>query len=269
MTDLNRGLRYSLISGAGPDIAVSTMGVGPAMILLHGIGSSGMSWLPVIAPLAEHYRLIIPDLRGHGQSGKPTRGYLLGDYADDLERVVADCGGPNPIILGHSLGGLSAMTWAKRHPDDARAIVLEDMPVSGGPERGPMLQEWAQLAALPHDLVVAHYRQQFPHWTEEERERRAEVITATHPAVFAELMSESQREVRVDYLEDLRTIRSPVLLIHGDVAVGGLVTPGQADRFASLGANFEVARIPGGSHALHRDSTEEFLEAVTAFLERV
>ena len=267
VTEQTRSLRRSVIAGGGQDIAVATIGAGPTMILLHGIGSSGMSWMPVMTRLADLYRLVIPDLRGHGQSGQPEQGYHLSDYADDLERIIAWSGEPHPLIVGHSLGGLTAITWAKRHPAQASAIVLEDMPLSGGVERAPMLEGWSQLAAMSVEDVMAYYRQEFPHWSDDDRERRAEVITSTHPAVFSEMVDLAMRGERIDYLAGLGSITSPILLIHGDFESGGLVPAAGATRFASLGPNFGAVRIPDGSHSLHRESTEQFLEAMRVFLE--
>jgi N-formylmaleamate deformylase len=267
VTNQTRTLRRSVITGGGPDIAVATIGSGPTMILIHGIGSSGMSWMPVLTRLAELYRLVIPDLRGHGQSGQPEHGYHLSDYADDLERIVAWAGEPHPLLVGHSLGGLTTITWAKRHPDQASAIVLEDMPLSGGIERGPMLERWSQLAAMSVEDVIAYYRQEFPHWSDDDRERRAEVITSTHAAVFTEMVDLAMRGEGIDYLAELGSIKSPILLIHGDFESGGLVPAQGAARFAALGPNFSTVRIPGGSHSLHRESTEPFLDAMRMFLE--
>jgi pimeloyl-ACP methyl ester carboxylesterase len=71
----------------------------------------------------------------------------------------------------------------------------------------------------------------------------------------------------IDYLAGLQVITSPVLLIHGDVESGGLVPMAGAERFESLGPNFQSVRILGGSHSLHRESPEPFFEAVRIFLE--
>jgi pimeloyl-ACP methyl ester carboxylesterase len=267
VTDTTRTVHRATLAGDGPDIAISTIGTGPTMILLHGIGSSGMSWMPVMSRLADLYRLIIPDLRGHGQSGKPERGYLLDDYADDLERIIDWGGEPHPLLVGHSLGGLTTITWAMRHPNQASAIVLEDMPLSGGAERAPMLEGWAELAGKPVPEVIAYYKHEFPHWDKADTERRAEVITATTRAVFSEMVEFAMRGDGIDYLAGLQAITSPVLLIHGDVEAGGLVPTAGAERFASLGPNFQSVRIPGGSHSLHRDSTEPFFAALRYFLE--
>lgn len=258
-----------MITGGGPEIAVSTIGAGPTVIALHGIGSNSKTWLPVMSSLAELYRLVIPDLRGHGSSARPEHGYGLNDYANDLERIVSSCGERNPIILGHSLGGLTAITWARRHPDTASAIVLEEMPLSGSQDRTPTLEGWAQLATMPVSDVVAYYRAEHPHWSEEDRVRRAETVTSTHPAVFSEMVELSKQGAAIDYLEGLETIRSPTILIYGEVETGGYVPDAGARRFAALGPNFQAVRIAGGSHSLHRESTEQFLIAIRHFLEGV
>ena len=267
MTSARRSLTRSIIRDGGPEIAFSSIGAGRTMILLHGIGSSGMSWMPVMGRLAERFRLVIPDLRGHGKSGHPTAGYSLNDYTDDLERTIVAGGEANPILVGHSLGGLTAVTWARRHPDTASAIVLEDMPLSGGIERAPVLQGWSQLAAMPIPEVAAHYAREHPDWSQEERQRRAEIITSTHPTVFTEMIEMSMRGTRVDYLADLISVASPICLIHGDLESGGLVPAEGAKRFAALGTNFSAVRIAGGSHSLHRDSTDAFLTAMLMFVD--
>ena len=115
--------------------------------------------------------------------------------------------------------------------------------------------------------VIAYYEQEYPHWEKSDTERRAEVITATNPAVFSEMVAFAMQGEGIDYLAGLQVITSPVLLIHGDVEAGGLVPKAGAERFESLGPNFQAVRIPGGSHSLHRDSAEPFFEAVRIFLE--
>lgn len=267
MSSPARSVSKHVVSSAGPDIFVKTVGTGErSIVLLHGIGSGGMSWLPVINDLAVDYRLILPDLRGHGQSGHPDSGYLLEDYADDLEWIVAHFNLERPILVGHSLGGLTAVTWAKRHPDAALAIVLEDMPLSGGPERAPMLEEWGRLASLPQEDVIEHYREHYPDWTDEDRARRAATLVATHPAVFDEMRGYAMSGSGIDYLAGLEIIGSPVALLYGDIDAGSVVPEAAAARFASLAPHFRAIRIPGASHAIHRDSTGAFLRETRAFL---
>jgi pimeloyl-ACP methyl ester carboxylesterase len=260
-------LIYTTLAGAGPEISVATTGSGPAMVLLHGLGSSGRSWLPVLSALVPRFRLVIPDLRGHGNSGHPPNGYLPDNYADDLERVVEFSADPRPILVGSSLGGLVAMTWAKRHPDRARAIALEDVPLTGGIERVRFLDESAELAAMPVPDVIARYETEHPDWTPEDCAARAAIVTSTDPMVFHELREMAVSAGSIDYLEGLGSVTTPMLLIHGDIDTGGMVTATDAARFAGLGPKFRAVRIAGGSHALHRERTADFLHALFDFLD--
>src|SRR5262245_20172888 len=83
---------------------------GPSLVLVHGIGSRGVSWWPVIDALAADFRLFVPDLRGHGESDKPPNGYLPTDYARDLAALIDALGLDHPSIVGHSLGGIVTLT---------------------------------------------------------------------------------------------------------------------------------------------------------------
>ena len=241
----------------------------PPLLLLHGIGSRHVSWYPVVADLSREYRLLMPDLRGHGGSDKPDAGYLLPDYAEDLAALIHELGIERPVIIGHSLGALVALIWAQAHPIDAAALILEDVPLHGGAVHAPNLAGWQALAALPPEEAAAYYRREHPNWTEEECVRRAHSITQTHPAVFGELRDEAIRDGVIDRLAPLGGIQSPMLLIHGDPESGSMVRREDVARFERLSSQTQVARLAGGSHSLHRERTAEFLDLVRAFLERV
>jgi pimeloyl-ACP methyl ester carboxylesterase len=245
-------------------LAVTEYGDGPSLVLLHGIGSRGVSWWPVIDALAARFRLIVPDLRGHGDSDKPAAGYLPTDYAADLAGLIDALGIDAPSIVGHSLGGVVTLAWAVAHPDCAARIVLEDVPLRGGSRAAPLFDEWIALASMTVDEATAYYKREHPEWTEEDCRRRAESITATSPAVFTELRGQSVDDG--DRIAMLAGIRSPLLLVRGDVETGSMVVPADAERLAAMVPKARLAHIPGGSHWLHRDQTEAFLAAVVPFL---
>jgi pimeloyl-ACP methyl ester carboxylesterase len=247
-------------------LTVTEFGNGPELVMLHGIGSRWTTWLPVIEQLATEFRLIMPDLRGHGDSDKPPGGYLLRDYAADLDGLLTSYGLTRPRILGHSLGGLIALVWATAQPDRALGIALEEPPLRSHPEAAARFDEWIALASMPVESVAAHYRRTYPDWSDDECRRRAVSITSTHPAVFTDLRDQSLGEPPEDRIASLAAIASPVLLVHGDVAAGGMVVPADAERFGAVVANARVVPIPGGSHSAHRDQTEAFLGAVLPFL---
>ena len=267
--------RQRMVRANGLDLAVTEytppdrpVGDQP-LVLLHGIGSRAVSWWPVVDALAARFRLHAVDLRGHGASAKPTTGYLFPDYAADLTDLLDVLGIDSPLILGHSLGGLIALQWAVDHPDAAAGIVLEDPALRTHPDILEAFDGWLALNAMPFEQAAAYYRAEYPDWTDDDCLRAAESITSTAPAVFLELRTDSETNLEsgTDRLALLDGIRSPVLLVHGDLEAGSMVVPEDAARFAMTVPKARVERIPGAGHSIHRYQTDAFLERVVPFLE--
>ena len=261
------GLDLAVTEYASPDRPVGDR----PLVLLHGIGSRAVSWWPVADALAARFRVYGLDLRGHGASAKPTTGYLFPDYAADLSGLLDALDIDGPLILGHSLGGLIALQWAVDHPDAAAAIALEDTALRTHPDILKAFDGWLALNAMPFEQAVAYYRAEYPAWTDDDCRRAAESITSTAPAVFLELRADSEANLEsgADRLALLDTIRSPVLLVHGDPEAGSMVVPEDAARFATTVPTARVERVPGAGHNIHRYQTEAFLERVVPFLEAV
>lgn len=259
------------IRANGLDLAAVEWGDGSApLVLLHGIGSRGVSWLPVADALARRHHVIALDLRGHGGSAKPAAGYLLDDYAADVQAVLDALALERPFVLGHSLGALAVLTWAARFPGRAAKIVVEDPPLRTEPEVLQLFDGWQHLNAAPVAQVVAWFAEQHPEWSPEERQRRAESITMAHPAVFAELRADAERNLasgQLDRLDTLSTIDAPLLALRGDVALGSMTRPDDLTRLAAIAPDARATHIPGAGHSLHREQPAQFLDAVTAFFD--
>ncbi|QWT21382.1 alpha/beta hydrolase [Bacillus sp. NP157] len=97
---------------------------GPTLVFLHYYGGSSRTWAPVLAVLPPDLRAIAPDLRGWGAAARPADGYALGDYADDVEALVAAKGLTDFVLVGHSMGGKIAQLVASRRPPGLRGVVL-------------------------------------------------------------------------------------------------------------------------------------------------
>lgn len=240
----------------------------PAVVLVHGIGSRGVSWFPVIDDLARTFRVVTYDMRGHGDSAKPGSGYLLPDYARDLEGLLGALKLDQPRIIGHSLGGLTTLRWAADHPAQASAIVLEDTALSGGPSLRPAFDGWLALSKMTVEQAAAWYASEYPHWSEDDCIRRAQSITSVHPRVFEELRDESTSADRPPRLLGVEKITSPMMLVHGDTEHGSMVQTADARRLAQMLPGLRIARIPGVGHNVHRDATEAFLAVAVPFLLR-
>lgn len=105
---------------------------GPPIVLLHGWPQTGRAWRHVMTPLAEHRVVVVPDLRGAGDSDRPLEGYRKTDQADDLRGVLAALGVAGPVVVvGHDIGGMVALAWAARYPDDVAALVTLDVLLPG------------------------------------------------------------------------------------------------------------------------------------------
>ncbi|HEU0115989.1 MAG TPA: alpha/beta hydrolase [Thermomicrobiales bacterium] len=242
----------------------------PPLVLLHGIGSRAESWWPALDPLAERFHLYALDLRGHGGSHKPATGYLLDDYAADLDAALDALELGRPFVLGHSLGALTTLAWALAHPARAAKIVVEDPPLRTEPDVLEAFDGWMQLNALPPDAAAAWYRAEYPEWTDEECRRRAESITGAAPAVFAEMRAFSAAALATDApperIYDLASLQPPTLLLRGDPQLGSMTRPDDAARLADLARDVDVEFIPGAGHSLHRDQPAAFAAAVCRFL---
>ena len=99
---------------------------GPLILLVHGMISDSTTWTRAAHGLAAAgFRVIAPDLLGHGESSKPADGgYLLPDFADSLQRLLTELKAGPATVVGHSLGGAIVMQMAKDHPELVRRLVL-------------------------------------------------------------------------------------------------------------------------------------------------
>jgi pimeloyl-ACP methyl ester carboxylesterase len=119
------------------------------VVLLHGIAGSSQTWQALIRPLSRNYRVIAPDLLGHGNSTKPRSDYSLGALSALVRDILDELGIARATIVGHSLGGGIAMQFVYQHPDYVERMVLIG---SGG--LGPDVGLTLRLASLPGAELV-------------------------------------------------------------------------------------------------------------------
>ncbi|MES5818144.1 alpha/beta hydrolase [Streptomyces sp. RG80] len=98
----------------------------PPLLLVHGWGGDGREWSPHAEALADRFRLVVPDLRGHGRSEVPESGNTPVEMADDLAALVESLATGPVVAVGHSMGGQVVNLLAVRHPPLVRSVVALD-----------------------------------------------------------------------------------------------------------------------------------------------
>ena len=119
----SRSYRGEFLSANGMRLFYEIMGDGPPLLLLHGYTFSGEMWSATAAELMHSYRLIIPDLRGHGRSTSPTNDFDHFQTALDLIELLDHLGIDHTGVIGYSYGGIVALHLAMYQPSRIRALI--------------------------------------------------------------------------------------------------------------------------------------------------
>lgn len=110
-------------------LRVRCFGSGDPVLLIHGLGSSGDDWAFQIGPLSEHFRLIVPDLRGCGESQATPGRYSIAQFAGDLWCLLDRLGIDRPMLVGFSMGGAVALEMALQRPQAVhRLATINSLP---------------------------------------------------------------------------------------------------------------------------------------------
>jgi abhydrolase domain-containing protein 6 len=126
---LKAGLKNVVVPSPVGEQTAFAGGSGPALVFLHGAGDNAGTWFHVARSLAARYRLVIPDLAGHGESAPASGPIPFADILGGLEAVVEhEAGGGRVTLVGNSLGAWLAMVFAARHPERVERVVA----VNGG-----------------------------------------------------------------------------------------------------------------------------------------
>lgn len=239
-----------------------TGGAKPPVVALHGLAASGACWTPVARELQDEFDVVMPDARGHGRSGAPARGYGYPDHADDVVGLVEGLGLAAPVLLGHSMGGLTAALAAARPGPAVRGVVLAD-PTFLSPERqrevyaSGVIEQHRRLLAADPDESRADARRRHPRRPAALSDLLVEARLRTRPEAFEVLAPPNP-----DFRGLVRAIRAPVLLVIGG---DGVVSPDTARELAALHPRLAWELVPDVGHGLPHDAPERLAALVRAF----
>jgi pimeloyl-ACP methyl ester carboxylesterase len=132
----------------GLSMHVRDEGQGAPVLLLHGLGSSGADWELVAPQLSKDHRVLVPDMRGHGQSEKPAGEYPVVQHARDVAALLDTLHLKNVHVIGLSMGGFIAFQLVVDRPDLIRSLVV----VNSGPDMRPLT--WKMKFAFSSRLML-------------------------------------------------------------------------------------------------------------------
>ncbi len=242
-----------------------TGGDKPPLILLHGLIANGSCWSPVASALEEDYDVIMPDARGHGNSSKPADGYRYEDHADDVVGLIETLGLSSPIVIGHSMGGMTATLVAYRMQGLLGGLILAD-PSFLSPElqlevyESNVAEQHRQFLEKSLDEILIEARNKKPHRSFDILQLLAQARHQTSLHAFQVLAPPYP-----DYKQLMNAIDVPSLLV---IAQTGIVSLAEAEELQSLNSKLQIEKIDGVGHALHYDAPEQFVTIVKSFLKK-
>lgn len=260
----------------GLNIHYVRAGQGPDLVLMHGIASNLGQWqLSILPALVEDFRVTMYDLRGHGYSDMPPRGYtpdhMVGDFSGLMDSLPIE----RASILGHSYGGVVALYYAVLHPERVNKLIIADTGVpSLEPREGrdARLGGWREAlrrkgVEVPDEKAedVAYLMEQTLRLRGRYRFGMGVQRAVARLSRFSSTTSfdEEYRANPGPTLEMIRRIHVPALLIYGDRS------PMTAS-FQALRENLPNCRtaiIPDGGHFYLMDHPQTFVGHVKSFLQ--
>src|SRR5215216_2946690 len=233
----------------GLQLVVRGLGAeGPGLIMLHGLGVSGAVWQGIGRLLGPTFRLVAPDLRGHGESDKPSAGYLPRDYVGDVAALLAHEPSRPLAVLGHSLGAIVAAQLAAERPELVSKLILLDPPFD--PER-PRLHV-VQVERLRHEEGGALERELMrrePGMGDLYAGALATLYRTAADGAFQALLRSEPGFPSIAAL--LGNVQAETLVVAADPSLDAELGEEAAERVVAALPHGTLLRIPGARHAVH------------------
>lgn len=246
------------------------MGQGPVMIFIHGWSANAQYWQPQLEYFAQHYRVIAYDWRGMGQSTGGDKAYPFTQLVDDLNAFIIQLNITKPILVGHSLGGVTALHFAAKHPSKAGAIIAVDAPGDGNWITGKLSHISSKALSFVSDKRVLAWQlpiNQYFFYSDDFIQQQPNKILAWRKQFL------SNSRTALEHAFKAMAYRTPLPTVNTDVSV--LLVQGEQDRFISLTqsrqyqqkfSHAELKILPGAGHMSTEEKPELFNIMLRDFL---
>jgi pimeloyl-ACP methyl ester carboxylesterase len=247
------------INRDGVEIYYEVHGSGPPLLLTHGYSSTSAMWRGQIEALSKRHKLVLWDMRGHGQSDYPDDPAAYSEVltVKDMDALLREVGAHSAIVGGLSLGGYMSLAFYRAHPERVRALLIID--TGPGFKKDNARDAWNKRA---HDTAERFEREGLAVLTSLSRERSSVSHRDASGLARAARGMLTQRDARV--IELLPDIKVPSLIV-----VGAEDTPflAASDYMAAKIPAAKKVVIPAAGHAVNIDQPQAFIDAVLPFLD--
>jgi 3-oxoadipate enol-lactonase len=241
------------------------------LIFLHGIGGAARAWRRQLATFGDRFRTMAWDMPGYGGSA-PLASVSIAALADALQQFIGQVGAANPILVGHSIGGMIVQKWMVQSPKLARAVVLAQTSPAFGKADGDWQKSFiaARLGPLNRGETMKSLAPSLvkelvgddpdPKGMELARECMASVPEASYRAMMLALIGFDQRSM-------LKDISVPTLLLSGS-RDNNAPAPMMA-KTATFIPSAEYVELAGVGHLANLERPDAFDQALGGFLDAV
>lgn len=267
---------HTIKGGGGLKLHVREWGRPSAQTILfiHGWSQNHLCWSRQFdGPLADKFRLVAMDIRGHGRSEAPldAESYTTGtSWADDIKNVIEALKLDRPVLVGWSYAGLIISDYIRRYGDDSIAAVNLVSAAVGigeqwfGTRIGPGFLDYAPLACSEDQTVALKAIRDFLHVcfvkpiAAEDMELAMGWNMLVHPQVRANLIGREE-----DFTSDLAKMKKPVLVTFGEADT--VILPSMAKAIQDQVPNCQMSGCPGVGHAPFIEEPARFNAELDAF----
>jgi 3-oxoadipate enol-lactonase len=257
------------INSNGAEIFYDVRGKGPDVVLLHPFPANHDFWGPVAESLASGYRVILPDLRGHGDSTPGDGPATMDKHAADLARVCDDAGVGRAVFAGVSIGGYVLFEFWRRNRERFSALVLADTKAAADTEQARMTRLKAAddvekhgpekfIEALLPRLLGESTRAARPDKVDRAQQMMRKMTVQGIVAV------QRGMAVRPDSTPTLATINVPTLLVFGEEDVLSTPAEGRAMQQQIAGSKMQI--IPRAGHYALFEQPEDAVKILRPWL---
>jgi len=257
-----------------------TAGNGPAVILLHGYTETSHMWRPIMPKLAEHHRVIAPDLPGIGDSAIPANGLDMKTAAARIHALARSLGIEKAEVVGHDIGLMVAYAYAAQFPAETEKLVVMDafLPGVAGWEdvyNNPAIWHFRFNGPTPEALVKGRERIYFEHYWNDFAADKNHSLSETDRAFYTAAYARPGRmragwgyfvsfpQAAEDFAQLSQTqLTMPVLSIGGEKANGELL----ATQMKLVATNVTTLVLKNTGHWLMEEDPGETMDALLKFL---